>query len=223
MSTDETLKSLQAELSDRISAALSDQNFPLVGRLNGLANECQVLRGESSALQQRVAALVRAVDEFTAADTPPPNLKPGVDLRKALSPKAAGGEARRSWIKNLQSAGISLTGHGKRYETAGGLTVSIGFANELSHLTDRWWLGFRDEPTDIAVFLCHAPPNQIHAFVVPVRELGTSWAALSRSRGQIKFNVQKDGTRFPLLVPGNEPVDITRYDRYYAPLKDAAA
>lgn len=219
MNTDETLTSLQARLSERIAAAVSDQNFPLLGRLSGLANECQELR---TGFQQRVKELVRAVDEFTAAEMPPPNLKPGVDLWKALSPKAAGGEARRNWIKELQSAGISLIGHGKRYRTAGGFTVSVGFANELPQLRDRWWLGFRDEPTNIAVFLCHALSGRIHSFVVPVREIGASWNTLSRSRGQIKFNVKKQGTQFLLLVPGEEPVDITQYDCNYAPLKDAA-
>jgi hypothetical protein len=55
--------------------------------------------------------------------------------------------------------------------------------------------------------------------LLPVSRLREVWRALSRSQSGVKFNVRKDASRFLLLVPGNEPLDVTRYVGNYEPLR----
>ncbi len=217
------LKRLKTQLLDQISSAASARDFPRVARLSGLASECEALEVETTSLRKRVEALAVAIDGFAGPQEIPQEFKPSVDLWKALSPKAAGGEARRNWVAHLESIGVSLTGHGKRYQSPQGTTVGVAFANELPDLENRWWLGLRDEPTDVAVFLCHSVSREVHDIVVPVQDVVSAWRALSRHRDQIKFNIKKDGTRFLLLVPGGQPIDITRYVGNYDPLRSVAA
>ena len=142
---------------------------------------------------------------------PPAPFAPAMGPGPTTSPKAAGAQARSRWVATLRERGATLHGHGKRYQTTSGHAVAVAFANELPDLEDRWFLGLADEHTDVAVLLCQSRGQALYDLVLPVSELRTVWPLLSRHRGQIKFNVRKNGNRFALLVPGHEPVDITKY------------
>jgi len=48
---------------------------------------------------------------------------------------------------------------------------------------------------------------------------GEVWRGLSRHKSEVKFNVKKDASRFLLLVPRNEPLDVTRYIGNYEPFR----
>ena len=90
--------------------------------------------------------------------------------------------------------------------------------NELDGHPNKWFLGMADEPTDVAVLLCRSRSGKVYDLVLPVPALGRRWALLSRSGGQVKFNVRKDVTVFLLLVPGNQALDVTQYLSHYEPL-----
>ena len=97
--------------------------------------------------------------------------------------------------------------------------MAVAFANELPDAENRWFLGLTDEPTDVAVLLCKSLAGKLHDIVLPVSHLREVWRVLSRSQSGVKFNVRKDASRFFLLVPGNEPLDVTRYVGNYEPLR----
>jgi len=125
---------------------------------------------------------------------------------------------RAQWIADMKAKGVQLQGYGKRYTTAFGATVGLAPANELDGHPNKWFLGMADEPTDVIVLLCRSRSGTVYDLVLPVPALGRCWALLSRSGSQVKFNVRKDVTVFLLLVPGNEPLDVTQYLSHYEPL-----
>jgi hypothetical protein len=120
---------------------------------------------------------------------------------------------RNRWVNMLSTKQISLTGHDKRYHTEGGTSVGIAFANELDRpqLVNKWFLGLKDEPTDVVVLLCRDKEGDLHDFIVRVTELRSSWEGLSRSGGQVKFNIHRRKSEFLLSIPGGDPVTITKY------------
>jgi hypothetical protein len=124
---------------------------------------------------------------------------------------------REMWVKKLLTKDIPLTGHSKRYYTRNHTSVSIAFANEL-YRPNKWFLGLKDEPADFAVLLCQEKKGYLHDFIIPVAELGSAWEALSRSGEQVKINIKRESSEFLLLIPGDEPLIITKYDSNYKPL-----
>jgi hypothetical protein len=121
----------------------------------------------------------------------------------------------------LSSEAILLNGHNKRYYTEGGRSVSIAFANEIDrpNLIDKWFLGLKDEPTDIAVLLCQDLEGKVNDFVLPVAELKSTWKTLSRSGGEIKFNIRRRQSEYLLLEPNGEPISISKYLGKYQIIK----
>jgi hypothetical protein len=168
-----------------------------------------MLAREQAELEGRIETFVASLDSTTPTQ---PSSDSGVTLsHPGASPRREGAEARARWIAGLEHAGVRLKGHGKRFVTFAGANVSIGFANELPGLPNKWFLGAADEPTDIVVLLCRDSRGILNDFVIPIQELGDRWRALARSNGQIKFNVRHDGRTYHLLVPGNAPFEITQY------------
>lgn len=99
----------------------------------------------------------------------------------------------------------------------------MAFANKLPGKDNRWFLGFADEPTDVAVLLCRSSTGKLYDIVLPVSDLDDRWNMLSRSGREIKFNVRKEGAELLLLIPGNEPFRVTKYLANYKPLRRSAA
>ena len=99
--------------------------------------------------------------------------------------------------------------------------MSIAFANEIDrpNLIDKWFLGLKDEPTDIAVLLCQDLQGKVNDFVLPVAELKSTWKTLSRSGGEIKFNVRHRQGVYLLLDPKGEPINISKYLGKYQIIK----
>lgn len=218
MGTQAELKRIQSLLLDRISSAVLNRDVAAVAALSGLAKECETLEAEFASLNRRVEAAKRALNGSWSSPTTSPKLTYSSEA-STTSPKAVGAQARNEWVAGLRAHGISLHGHRKRYQTARGQSVAVAFANELPGLENRWFLGLADEPTDIAVLLCNSLGGKLYDIVLPVPRLREVWRGLSRHRSQIKFNVRQDGSRFFLLVPGKEPVDLTKYVGDYDPFQ----
>lgn len=216
------LEQLQALIMKRISTAAENRDFSGVAHLSGLAKECQALEVEFGTLRRRLASVRSAMNGSAEL---PSESRPAheADVSWGPSAKAVGAQARQRWIAGLRQRGVPLTGHGKRYGSTLGGSVAVAFANELPRLKNRWFLGLTDEPTDVAVLLCQSLAGKVYDLVLPVKNLKAAWRVLSRHGGQIKFNVRKDASRFLLLVPGNEPLDVTRYLSDYEIFGNAAA
>ena len=133
--------------------------------------------------------------------------------------------ARGKWIEGLSAKGIILNGHDKRFYTQNGSSVGIAFANELDkpQLVNKWFLGLKDEPTDIAVLICKDREGEIYDFILPVKKMGSIWEALSKSGGQVKFHLQRKKGEFLLSVPGSESVVVNNYISNYQPLNGLTA
>lgn len=218
MDTQAELQCIQSLLLDQLSSAVSNRDFAAVAALSSLAKECETLEVEFTSLNRRVETVKSALNGSWASSTTAQKLTYSAET-PTISRKAAGAQARNAWVAGLRAQGISLQGHRKRYQAARGQSVAVAFANELPNSENRWFLGLTDEPTDVAVLLCKSLAGKLHDIVLPVSHLREVWRALSRSQSGVKFNVRKDASRFLLLVPGNGPLDVTRYVGNYEPLR----
>ena len=208
------LRDTQQQILKKIANAAQKGDVQILSSLSNAAASYDSLIKEQVDLDSRVAHLVDAVRNQAQATTPATAARPGA----GTSPKRAAAAVRAKWVEGVGGHGIQLKGHRKRFHTAEGESVGIAFANELDGMPNKWFLGLVDEPTDVAVLLCRAATGKIYDVVLPVTALGKGWKILSRSNGQIKFNIRKEVTDFYLSIPGNKPVMITEYVGNYAPL-----
>ena len=216
MDTQVKLEHIQSLLLDRLSSAVSSRDFAAVSKLSGLAKECETLEVELASLCRRVEAAKNALNDFCPKSTFSQKLTYSADP-PPISAKAAAAQARSAWVVRLKAQGIFLHGHRTRFQTARGRSVAVAFANE--RLANRWFLGLPDERTEVAVLLCKSVAGELYDIVLPISDLHEAWHALSRSESGVKFNVKRDASRFLLLVPGKEPLDVARYVGNYEPLR----
>jgi hypothetical protein len=214
------LREVKSSLLDKVAVAAQQRDLDAVAYWSQTAKQCETLELQAEEVERQIAKFKEVLRENVVSDYS--KRSNGVDVTKknrTISPKREGKEVRNEWVEEIKSKGIRLVGHGKRYQTTRGDTVGIAFANELEGKEDRWFLGLRDEPTDVAVLLCKDRSGLLHDLILPVEELSTYWHWLSKSKGQIKFNVRRDGSDFWLLVPGIDPVTVTHYRANYRPLQ----
>lgn len=132
--------------------------------------------------------------------------------------RAGGAAARNAWTNHLNAKGIFLRGNGTRYSTESNKSVGVAFANELPEFPNKWWLGLPDTRWDIIALLCNDSTGRLIDIVIS--DLRPSqWDALSRSAGQVKFNVRRDAKVFTLLLPGREPLVVTSRIGDYSSLR----
>ncbi len=200
---------LKAAFLVKVASAARELDIDAVARWNDAAKQCEKLERQAREVEDGIARLKAYLENDDARE---PHNKTKV---KNISSKQEGKNARSQWVDDLKGEDIRLVGYGKRYQTVQGKDVGIAFANEKD---DRWFLGLKDEPTDIAVLICKSK-SDVYDFVLPIADMTQYWNALSRSNGQIKFNVRREGREFRLLIPGNAPLTITEYQSDYGPLR----
>ena len=121
-----------------------------------------------------------------------------------LSKRGEGIKAREDWVAKVESTtNIHIRKEGSvAYRVGDRGRVGVAFASELNRLPNRWFLGLpEDDQYNVVVLLCRSLESQTWDFVIPVASLEQDWRRLSRSGGQIKFNVRKDGMEYSLQVP----------------------
>jgi hypothetical protein len=103
------------------------------------------------------------------------------------------------------------------YRTRSGSRVGIVTATE-DPKKNTWFLGIPDTQFDSVVLRCQRTDGEVLDFVLPMTPMSGVWSRLSRSGGQVKFNVKgRDGT-YQLQVPGANPLDIGPFLGQYAAL-----
>ncbi len=210
------LTELKTKILTQAAAAANRGEVDVLARLTGGASECERLLREVQDLEDRYAHLASVVD--------PPRPRngdraPDLPNQTRFSHKQVGAQLRSDWVDNLARSGIRLAGHRKRYETPSSRSVAVASANELDGKPNKWFLGLPAAKTDVAVLLCASKSGKVYDIVLPVADLGRRWDILSRSGGQIKFNVRKDVGDFFLLIPGNDPHRVTDYVGNHEPLR----
>jgi hypothetical protein len=217
------LSNLRAMVLKKVEVSASTRDVAGVTRRSGALERCQALEGEARDLEERAREFK---DSFEPSIQQPPQAAATSGSAKinagsrTVSAKSNGAAVRSAWVDELSGKGVVLTGHGRRYQTSKAKRVGITFASEPSYRPNKWWLGLKDEPIDIAVLLCQDTGKRLYEVVLPVSDLGTIWSMLSRSAdGQIKFNVRKDTQEWLLKIPGSNPVTVTKYVGDYGPLR----
>lgn len=220
------LLELKKEILERVKGAAQKGDIESIAFLGKAAEQCESLINEVKDFENRIG-------KFSDSIFSTPGLKEKQKNRKLteridsniatyrLSPKREGANMRNGWVEKIKSKGVKLNGHGKRFQTESGKDVGVASANELDRsqqLLNKWFLGLKDERMDIVVLLCRDLEKKVHDIVLPVSEIGSAWEALSRSGGQVKFNVRRQGGEFKILIPGKGPLEITKYIGNYKPL-----
>jgi hypothetical protein len=209
------IERLRDTVLKRVAASAHQGDIAGVARWSKLAVECDVVLRESQSLEKKVETLAKSIEGNVeiknVASFPEEHTEDSISS-DVLSAKTLGSKIRAEWVEELRTERkITITGYGKRYRTVNNESVGIAFANELSKIPDRWFLGMPDEPIDITVFLCRSSNDITYDFIIPVADLGSDWELLSRSGRQVKFNVRREGEHFYLLIPRSEPFPIDKY------------
>lgn len=206
------LELLESDVMDKLAAAAQTRDLHAIKFWSQRAEEFQHLQQASTELEAGIRQLRESINNRTVANaTVSPNLSPPV----AASARAEGSAARRVWLSRVAAAGHTLRGKGAKFQTEGGRIIRVAFANELPGYPNKWWLGLPDQPTDVAVLLCKDRRGHVIDVMLPVNELGSKWRALSRSTGQIKFNIRRDGSDLVLLIPGDAPLPVAAHVSAY--------
>ena len=220
MPTIHELQELKRKIFKIIALSAKDKDAGATVHWSIAAEQCEKIIQELINLNARIVAFkdsLRLVQKNNAKTNKHSLLNS--DIRTTV--KKRGSEKRDAWVKHISTKGILLTGHGKRYVTQSGKSLSIAFANELARpqLKNKWFLGIKDEPTQVAVLLCQDMDGNLHDFVLPVTEIKATWNALGRNNGQIKFHVRRGSEGFVLSIPRGESLNITKYLSKYQMLK----
>lgn len=211
------LEHIREETWKSVIEATRNRDSANVARWNEVVAKCEALLLEARTLEEKVKSF-EASHEFEIVTE---HVAHVANLSKEVpSARVVGSQIRNDWVKRLEQEHlITLTGHSKRYETVKRVSVGIAFANELKGLPKRWFLGLPDEPLAIIVLLCQSYQSKLYDLVIPVDELGDAWDYLSRSKGQIKFNVKESNNEMLLLVPRRQSKVVTQYIGNYSPLR----
>ena len=95
-----------------------------------------------------------------------------------------------------------------------GSWLAIPFAREWRR--DRWFLGLpekdlREKARIFIVLLCQSPSGSTFDIVIPPDVVKSLVDRLSKSKGQVKFNLRKVMNRYLLVIPASEPLDVSSY------------
>ncbi len=218
------LLKMKDEIIENIKIAAQQGEIKTISKWSKAAEQCESYIKEVANLNRRIAEFRNSF----WSDTNKGNISLKTNSRISnnniskpkLSPKQQGAKMRSSWVQNLASKGIFLSGHGKRYSTERGKLVGIASANELNQaqLLSKWFLGLKDEPIDVVVLLCSDLEGKLYDIVIPVISIEESWKKLSRSKDQIKLHIQRRNGDFFLSVPRSDPIRVSKYIGNYQPL-----
>lgn len=137
-----------------------------------------------------------------------------VDLRpspKQSQGKKMGRDRRREFAAKHRLRHL----RGSVYQTEPepfGLSKKVVIACAHEQRPGRWFLGVKDDQYDIVALLCQLKDSgEKLDFVLPNTFLQKVWTSLSRSHGQVLFNVVANGGNFSFLVPGHDPESINQF------------
>jgi len=218
------LSKMKAGIIENVKTAAQKGDIKTISQWSRAAEQCESLIEEVTNLNSRIqefrTSLCSERSKGNIASLSTSIVNDNNVSKPRLSVKQEGAKIRSSWVQNIASKGIRLKGHGKSYYTEYGKLVGVAAANELNQpqLISEWFLGLKDEQTDVVVLLCRDLEKKVHDIIIPVAELGEAWEKLSRSKGQMKFHVRRRDGEFLLLVPGNNPIIVSRYIGNYQPL-----
>jgi hypothetical protein len=197
------------------------------GKAENVLRDCTRLE-QIESLIHRYAGLVDEIDNLarptekvnrSTADNAPtkPQALSQLDVVKRSS-RAFGSMLRKSFVEKLSRLGMELQqGRGTIHLTPSGSRVGIAVATERK--PDRWFLGLPVASFDQAVLLCHSESEGVIEICLPPNFFSRYGDRMSKSNGQMKFNVARRGKVFNLLVPGSGDVGASEFLGKYSSLR----
>jgi hypothetical protein len=137
----------------------------------------------------------------------------------AKAPREYGREIREAFLERLTKGGIHLQqAKGVTiYRTKSGQRVGIAVATERQ--PDRWFLGLPVGGFDHAILLCQRDKGDIIEIQLPKTFFEQYGSRMSRSKGQVKFNIARRGTGYVIKVPRTEGVSVSEFSSDYSFLR----
>jgi hypothetical protein len=141
------------------------------------------------------------------------SIGPGITSNKEM-----GMRVRESYISQLQHSGVKIDQVDRIWAKAyGNLWVAMPFATERR--PNRWFLGLSESEVFerirngglAIVLLCQSDMGDTLDFVLPPSKVKETASQLSKSQGQLKFNLKKVGNRYHLVIPNHGTVDVSDY------------
>lgn len=135
-----------------------------------------------------------------------------------LTPKERAKRLRESYISKLQKQGLPVRQINNVWATTPlGLWIAVPVATERR--PHRWFLGLPEKEVlerinkggVVVVLLCEQGSGSILDIVIPSHKVIEIVGSLSKSGGQLKFNLRKVGSRYQLVMPGTNPLDVSDY------------
>jgi hypothetical protein len=132
--------------------------------------------------------------------------------RRELSPRERGRRHRVDFVQALARMGVTLQPlKGAIFKSPRGVRVGVAYAREDSRQKDKWFLGLPENKFEHAVLLCEDRSGKEIYFSLPKEFLHEHGKTLSKSGGQIKFNVARRIGEFFLDLPWRESVTIEAF------------
>jgi hypothetical protein len=138
------------------------------------------------------------------------------------NPKAVGAENRRKYLQELRQKGLTLE-HERRtaYLTPRGNRVVLPLANQAWN-PGKWFLGapkdFFNKPNTALILICKDGEAFLD-FIFPPKEIQKLVPMLTEVRGELRFNVRRDDSKYYLYRPGVDKMEITQFLHNYESLK----
>lgn len=174
-------------------------------------------------LIKRYEELLRDISDLNSADPKPETVrkvrfapKPSNNL-DVVPGRGIGKKIRRDFLQKVSEQGIHLEQtRGSIYAIPSGRKVGVAVATERK--PDRWFLGL-PVGLDQAVLLCQRENGEVATICLPKDFLSEYSDKMSKSSGQIKFNVTRRGSGYVLLVPGTDGINVSRFVGDYSQLR----
>ncbi|MBN1625372.1 MAG: hypothetical protein JW944_02515 [Deltaproteobacteria bacterium] len=174
-------------------------------------------------LIERYEQLLNDMSDLDATDlTSLPTRNVSVKLlnpynHKVVPGRGIGKTIRMDFLKKVGKAGLQLEQmRGSVYGTQSGRKVGVAVATERK--PNRWFLGL-PIGIDQAVLLCQSESGDVATICLPKDFFAEYGDKMSKSGGQMKFNVMRRGSGYSLLIPGTDGVNVSRFVEDYSQLK----
>ena len=191
-------------------------------RLAAESGNSQRIRAETARLTEietlidRQETLNRQVEVFSNTDARTSSSHPvaekerTVSLLPTTSSRQTAKVRRSEFIKDCARKGIRLVPKkGTLYENSRQEVVGIAFATERKE--NAWFLGLPIRGLEHAVLICKPEEGPTFCVCLPSRFVQKYRSSLSKSKGQVVFNVRREDGRHSLLIPSAGRVPIDEY------------
>ena len=182
-----------------------------IQRLSNLLGEIEAAEKRATALDDDVKSYTERLDGRDKTRSHALRAKESLTTTGAISRKQFGKEMRERFAREHGLIPV----RGAIYKTRSGSRLGIATAAETR--PGHWFLGLPDTDLDCVVLICEGHNERLD-FVLPMTSISSAWPRLSRSAGQVKFNVDRRNGSYRLQVPRNAPIDIGPFVGRYTPL-----